>query len=92
VNSQLSELVKRLGAKEAPLVASYYLSHGRSDYIRAKHPTSLLLRDAEGLRTEWATGRKVTDTLARQEDRRQANAQVWDAVIKKLCGDEDEAR
>ena len=29
-------------------------------YVRARHPTNLLLRDATGLRTQWATGIKAT--------------------------------
>jgi hypothetical protein len=33
----------------------------------------LLLRDCEGLRTEWATRRRVTDTEARQADQHQAS-------------------
>lgn len=71
VNSQLANLVQRLGSQEAPAVAQHYVRHNRSLYVSAKHPVDLLLRDAEGLRTEWATGRTVTDTQARQMDRKQ---------------------
>jgi hypothetical protein len=72
VNSQLASLVSRLGEKEAPHVAAFYVRHPDQFYVRAKHPVSLLLRDCEGLRTEWATGRQVTTTEARQVDKMQA--------------------
>lgn len=69
VNGQLAQLVQRLGVEEAPLVAAFYVGHPGALYVRAKHPVDLLLRDAEGLRTEWATGRHVTDGSARQSDK-----------------------
>lgn len=77
VNSQLAKLVDRLGAQDAPAVASYYVKHNRSIYVGAKHSTALLLRDAEGMRTEWATGQQTTDTQARKLDQGQAQGSVW---------------
>lgn len=55
VNSLIVALVKKLG-KEAPEVASYFLSHNRGLYVSARHDLTLLVRDASGLRTDWATG------------------------------------
>lgn len=83
VNGQLAQFVKRLGAKEAPPVAQFYVSHSRGLYISAKHPVNLLLRDAEGLRTEWATGRAVTDTEARHADRIAHTGGVMDNLIRE---------
>jgi hypothetical protein len=59
VNGQIAQFVDRLSAEEAPLVAAFYVGHPGSLYTAAMHPVNLLLRDAEKLRTEWATGRKV---------------------------------
>lgn len=56
VNGQLAQIVARLGATEAPEVAAFFLGHKNLLYVRAMHPVNLLLRDAEKLRTEWATG------------------------------------
>lgn len=56
VNGQLCRLVDKLGAEEAPLVAAFYLTCTKAVYVSNKHPCMLLLRDAEGLRTEWAMG------------------------------------
>jgi len=49
---------------------------------RAKHPVDWLLRDAEGLRTEWATGRITTNTEACQVDRKQA---IFNAFVPLLA-------
>ena len=77
VNSQLKQLVQRLGVIEAPQVAAFYLTHNKPLYVSARHPTHLLLRDAEGLRTEWATGIKATTSEARQaEVQDDARAQI----------------
>lgn len=81
VNGQLASLVKRLGVTEAPKVAAFYVSHSGALYVRAKHPVNLLLRDCEGLRTEWATGRTVTEAEARQSDRKQNNLSVAQTLI-----------
>jgi hypothetical protein len=77
VNSHLANFVDRIGADEAPGVAAFYVHSNRQLYVAAKHATNLLLRDAEGLRTEWATGRSLTDTEARQTDRTAAQGEVW---------------
>ncbi|QUN28726.1 hypothetical protein KB879_01765 [Cupriavidus sp. KK10] len=62
VNGQLAHLVGRIGGEEAPHVARYYVGHNATLYVRAGHPTGLLVRDAEKLRMEWATHRQVPDT------------------------------
>ncbi len=77
VNSQLSKLVDRLGATEAPSVAAFYVTHNKAFYVGANHSTSILLRDAEGLRKEWATGNQTTETQARKLDQGQAQGSVW---------------
>lgn len=80
VNSQLAKLVDRLGVTDAAAVAAYYLTHDRALYVAAKHSTALLLRDAEGLRTEWATGQHTTETKARNVDRNSTQRSVWDKI------------
>ena len=81
VNGQLSQLVGRLGAQESPGVARFYVGHQRQDYVRALHPVGLMLRDAEALRTAWATGRQVTNTAAAQADRTQTNASAFAPLL-----------
>lgn len=58
-NALLCKLVERLGADEAPQVAGWYVRHQGAWYVKNGHALDYLLRDAEKLRTEWATGRTV---------------------------------
>lgn len=66
-NSLCSTLVTRLG-QEAPLVASFYLTHTDAVYTRSRHDLSLLIRDAEKLRLEWKTGHAMTGREAREDE------------------------
>ena len=81
VNSMLCQLVERLGEEEAPFVSAFYVGHNGAWYVKNGHAVDQLLRDAEKLRTEWATGKTVTDTQAKQKDRTQANLNVWAPLI-----------
>ena len=60
INSQLCQLVDRLGEVEAPEVAAFYLTHNDFLYVKSRHSVDFLVRDAEKLRTEWVTGIKST--------------------------------
>jgi hypothetical protein len=73
VNAHLAQVVGKLGPVESPAVAAHFVKSQNGLYVSAMHPTNLLLRDAEKLRTEWATGRMVTRTQAQQADRTQTN-------------------
>lgn len=85
VNGQLANLVKRLGAEEAPSVAAHYVRSNNSRYVSCGHGVGMLVQDAEKLRTEWATGRQGTATQARLADRAQSNLNAFAPLI-------DEAR
>jgi hypothetical protein len=78
VRGQLSSFIKRVGEAEAPLVASFYLTHNGAFYVRQMHPVGLLLKDAEKLRTEWVTNNQMLDSTARMVEQRQHNSDVWD--------------
>lgn len=73
VNGQIAQLVQRLGADEAPQVAMFYVSINDSFFIRASHEFGLLVARAEGIRTQWITGRQVNAVTARQMENTQAN-------------------
>lgn len=83
VNGQLSQLVSRLGAQEAPHVAAFYVGHNSQLYVRDMHPVGLLLRDAEKLRTEWATNRQMTTTKAQQADKTATNYGAFQRLIEE---------
>ena len=70
---------------DAAPVAAWYVRRGnRQLYVASKHAVDLLLRDAEGLRTEWATGRTVTETQARQADRTAAIGNTFGRLIDNV--------
>jgi len=75
------QLVDRLGSTEAPLVAAFYVHHRNGLYVASGHCLDLLLRDAEKIRTEWATGRQMTQSQARQGDKRATEAAGWAELI-----------
>jgi len=82
VNSQIKQFVTRLGG-ESPDVAAFYVRSNTAFYVRAKHSTGPMVKDAEGLRTEWATGRTVTNTEAQQADKTAARGNVWNNLIER---------
>jgi uncharacterized protein YdaU (DUF1376 family) len=83
-NSMLSRFVDKVGIEDAPLVAAFYVEHPRQDYVRSKHDVALMLRDARGLRTEWATDRRVTDAEARQSDATGARADQASRFLRSV--------
>lgn len=84
VNSHLKQLVARLGQEEAPQIAAFYLTHNKPFYVTARHPTNLLLKDAEGLRTEWATGIKATILEAKSAEQADAAAEQVKRVRENM--------
>jgi hypothetical protein len=83
VNGQIAQFVKRVGAEEAPHIASYYLTNKNSYYLGRGHSVDCLLSDAEKLRMEWATDRQVTATQARQEDKTSTTGDQIKRLIEK---------
>jgi hypothetical protein len=73
VNSNVKGFVQRIGFEEAPLIASWYVNNNNRFYVGDMHGFGLLLKDAEKLRTEWATGRTMTSTRANQIDKTESN-------------------
>ena len=92
VNGMLASLVQRLPTEEVPDIAAFYVRHNAGLYVRAGHPVELLLRDAEKLHTEWATGRMVTETEARETDRRQGVGDRYRRVIDEVEQEERDGK
>lgn len=72
-NKMISDLVKRIGAHEAPQVAFYYVTINDSFYLRTLHDLGNLLAKCESIRTQWATGNQMTSVTARQIENTQSN-------------------
>ncbi len=73
VNTNVRDLVKRLGREEAPQVAGWFLSVNEQYAVKRMHDLGVLLAGAEAYRTQWATGRQVTTTSAQHTDQTQSN-------------------
>lgn len=74
VNTAIAQLVKRLGAEEAPAVAAWFVANVNQAYVVARcHGAGELLAQCESYRTQWAAGRAVTQTEAQQADKTAAN-------------------
>lgn len=73
VNSQLGRFVSLVPLGEAPFIAAFFVEHNGALYVKAAHPVGLLLADAEKLRTEWATNRRVNGSQAHRNEATEAN-------------------
>jgi len=58
-NSQCVQLVKCLGAEQAPQVAAYYLQSPNEFYPKRYHALGLLVKDAESIRAEMLITQKA---------------------------------
>ncbi|SEN71911.1 hypothetical protein SAMN05216404_106181 [Nitrosospira multiformis] len=84
VNTSIKSFVQKLPYNEAPYVAAFFVSHNDKFYVQKTHPVFLLLKDAEGLRTQWATGQAMTSTRAAQLDGTATNANAAQEAIAML--------
>lgn len=84
VNGQVRDLLKRLGAEEAPAVAAYFVGINDAYLIRNCHDLGSLLAKAESYRTQWATDRQMNGTTARQLERTQANLNAAQAAAESI--------
>lgn len=80
-NALMAQLVDRLGEDDAPHVAAFYVGNNRASYSVNNHPVNLLVRDCEGLRTAWATGRAKSETEARTIDRTMATGNAFAPLL-----------
>ncbi len=84
INKNLSDLIDRLGAREAPEVLRHYVWSNDQFYVRKRHPVGLCLQDAESLRTEWMSGERMTATAAKQADRASATDDAFEAAFAAI--------
>lgn len=90
VNAKMLDLVRLLGADEAPSVAEFYVHHNGAYYVARGHPPEAMVADAGKLRTEWATGKRINAAQARRDESAAANpflALVAEERAKAAGGD-----
>lgn len=83
VNSQVNDLLKRLGAESAA-VAAYFVSINDAYLIRNCHDFGSLLAKAEAYRTQWATNMQVNGRTARQIEDTQANLNAAQEAARNI--------
>jgi hypothetical protein len=83
-NALVAQLVQRLGAEEAPDVAFYYVTINDAFYLRTLHDLGNLVAKCESIRTQWATGRQMTGTTARQMENTQSNMTAAEEAKRML--------
>lgn len=84
VNTHIKAFCKKIPHQEAPHVAAFFLSHNDKFYIQKTHHSSLMSKDAEGLRTQWATGRTMTASKATQIDKTANNLDTVNQAIEMM--------
>lgn len=83
VNSQISNLIKRLGEEHAVEVVRFFVNHNDRWYVRQGHSIGLCLKDCEKLFMEWSSGKKVTSVTAASIESMDHNASVVSNYLKK---------
>jgi hypothetical protein len=71
------QLVKRVGAEDAPRLARWYVERAGGIHMRARHPLSLLLRDCEVLLVELRDWRPAVVREWEQMRREVAEGAEW---------------
>ncbi len=88
VNSQLAAFIKRVPLEDAPAIAAFYVYHKDQFYVQKRHPIGLLLKDAEGLYTQWKSKHSVTHAQAKQIDKTAGLLNTMAELKEELYGKE----
>lgn len=83
-NSQMKKFVDRIGIDEAPQVAEFYVFSNNSFYVQKGHSVGVLLADAEKLRTECLTNRRVSSTQAKITDRQMSTHNAFQKLLDEI--------
>jgi hypothetical protein len=92
----MAQVVGKLGEAEAPQVAAFFVTLDVQFYVNAGHSVGALLRDAEKVRMQWATGRRQAPAPRRHgaplndAERDAANAQSTAEGAARLFGKQGE--
>lgn len=85
-NALCKQLVKRLGAEDAPKVAAFYLTHNDRWYVQKLHLLEYAVKDAEKLHTEWKRGLQMTGKIATSLEQQSSNEQAIAEHLRSKYG------
>lgn len=80
-NVAIKNFCRSIAANECSAVAQFYLQNSSSFYVGKGHAPIHLAADAAKLRTEWATGRQITNTEAMLADKTAARKNTFQPLI-----------
>lgn len=83
INGQLSQLSRRVAESEVQSLCNYYLSLNDAKYTRSYHSVGMLLQDCEILLTRMKSGVVITESKARELERRQESADASREFLQK---------
>ncbi len=83
-NAAIKRFCSKIPIEDCAHVAAFFLKHSSSYYVSKGHNPNLLASDAAKLRTEWATGKTITQTAAMQADKKQANSGVYQSLMQEF--------
>lgn len=84
INNQVKQLAVRIPRDEAPAIAAFYVTVNDARLVNDCHPVGSLLAKAESYRTQWATGRQMNATTARQIEATQANVNAAQEAAARI--------
>jgi len=82
VNSQIKQLVQRLGVEDAIRVVEFYLSHNDSLYLKTSHNIGLCLQNAENLFSEMKRGVQITQSKINSYNKQSQYQDLIDDINK----------
>jgi hypothetical protein len=88
-SSAIKRFCQSVPQSEAPDIARFFLQNNSSFYVQKMHPPTIMAQDAAKLRTEWATGRQITQTQAMQTDKTASRKGVFAKLINEIGENND---
>lgn len=84
-NALLVQFLKLVPGGEAPAIAAYYVQSPNAYYVRRGHPLDCLVSDAQKLRTEAITGRRITSSAAYRVDKTADRGDQYGEMLGRLA-------
>lgn len=84
VNGQIANIVKSVGAEQAPALAAYFVSHNDFFFVQRRHDIGLLQSNLQKVVTDMRIGKQMTAQQARQIEQTQSNTESHKGALDML--------
>lgn len=85
-NAQAAGIARRLGVDDGMDVVRFYVAQNDAFYLKAMHPLSLCLKDAEGLYTKMKSGKTLTTKAAQKVESASATLGASQSYLARKHG------